>query len=53
MVRNYTELLQPHTLAAFPPWGSSEGASRAALTGGKINLIFLKKKDFEKNNFIY
>ena len=30
-MRNYIALLQPPTLAAFPPWGNSEGASRIAL----------------------
>jgi len=39
-VRNYTEPLQLRTLAAFPPWGSSEGASRAALTSRKSNSFF-------------
>src|SRR5690606_29803687 len=27
--------LQPFTLAAFPPWGSSKGAGRKRLTHGK------------------
>ena len=26
---------QPPTLAAFPPWGNSEGAGRVALTESK------------------
>lgn len=34
-VSNHTEPLQPPTLAAFPPWGSSEGAGRMTLTGRK------------------
>jgi len=39
-VRNHIALLRPPTLAAFLPWGSSEGASRMTLTGCKIKLIF-------------
>jgi len=30
---------RPPTLAAFPPWGDSEGAGRMTLTGGKGNKI--------------
>jgi len=30
---------QPSTLAAFPPWGSSTGAGRMALTSGKCKFI--------------
>jgi len=30
---------QLSTLAAFPPWGSSTGAGRMALTSGKCNFI--------------
>ncbi len=37
--------LQPTTLAVFPPWGNSLGASHMALTGCKINLISGKNKD--------
>ncbi len=32
-VERYIAPLQPPTLAAFPPWGGSEGAGRAASTG--------------------
>ena len=31
--------LQPLTLAAFPPWGSSKGAGRKRLTHGKSKEI--------------
>jgi len=30
---------QLSTLAAFPPWGSSTGAGRMALTSGKCKFI--------------
>jgi len=33
--------LQPLTLAAFPPWGSSEGAGRRRLTRHK-GIIFMR-----------
>jgi len=32
----YIAPLQPLTLAAFPPWGSSAGAGRARPAGAKI-----------------
>ena len=32
--------LQLSTLASFPTWGSSKGASRASLTSGKNNNCF-------------
>jgi hypothetical protein len=32
----YIAPLQPPTLAAFPPWGSSAGAGRARPAGAKI-----------------
>jgi len=34
-VRNYTESLQPPTLASFLTWGDSAGADRIALTDRK------------------
>lgn len=36
-VRNYTESLQPPTLASFLTWGDSAGADRIALTSCKSN----------------
>lgn len=35
-MRNYIAPLQPLTLAAFPPWGNSEGAGRIALIRRKV-----------------
>ena len=32
---------QPPTLAAFLPWGDSEGAARTSLTGTKVQVIFV------------
>jgi len=32
---------QPPTLAAFPPWGSSEGAGRMSLTAAKVKIFFV------------
>jgi len=32
------------TLAAFPPWGDSEGAGRVPLTGAKVNHFFGMRK---------
>ena len=43
-VRNHTEPLQPPTLAAFLPWGSSEGAGRMALTDRKSTMKFRNAK---------
>ena len=40
MASNYIALLRPRILAAFPPWGSSEGASRVALAGAKVGKEF-------------
>jgi len=37
---------QPSTLAAFPPWGSSTGAGRMALTSRKCNFIDWKLPTF-------
>ena len=37
---------QPSTLAAFPPWGSSTGAGRMALTSRKSNFIDRKLPTF-------
>jgi len=42
---------QPPTLAAFLPWGSSEGAGRMTLTGHKSNQPFCFIKDFKENYF--
>jgi len=39
-MRELIALLQPSTLAAFLPWGSSKGASRASLTSRKNNNSF-------------
>ena len=41
-MRKHTEPLQPPTLAAFLPWGSSEGAGRTPLTGRKNIKGFLQ-----------
>jgi len=41
-VRNHITLLRAPTLAAFLPWGSSEGASCMTLTDRK-NTVFLNK----------
>ena len=30
-MRRHTKPLQPNTLAAFPPWGNSQGAGRVSL----------------------
>lgn len=35
MASKHIAPLQPPTLAAFPPWGNSEGAGRVPLTGGQ------------------
>jgi len=35
----YIAPLQPPTLAAFPPWGSSAGAGRARPAGAKIREL--------------
>lgn len=35
MASKHIAPLQPSTLAAFLPWGSSKGASRVPLTGRK------------------
>jgi hypothetical protein len=35
----YIAPLQPPTLAAFPPWGSSAGAGRARPAGAKIGEL--------------
>ena len=37
---------QLSTLAAFPPWGSSTGAGRMALTSDKSNFIVRKLPTF-------
>jgi len=37
--------LQPAALAAFPPWGSSQGAGRADLRC-KVKFLFTLKKIF-------
>lgn len=34
--------LQPPTLAAFPPWGNSEGAGCMTLTAAKVKYIVYK-----------
>jgi len=39
-MRERIALLQPSTLASFPTWGSSKGASRASLTSRKNNNCF-------------
>lgn len=47
-VREHTEPLQPPTLAVFLPWGSSEGAGRAALTGHKCKTIISSLQTLRK-----
>ena len=36
MASNYIAPLNLPILAAFPPWGGSEGAGRVALAGAKV-----------------
>jgi len=36
---NYIAPLQPPTLAAFRPWGSSAGAGRVRPAGGKYKKV--------------
>ncbi len=43
-VRNHITLLRAPTLAAFLPWGNSEGASCMTLTGRKNTVILEKSK---------
>lgn len=40
---------QPPTLAAFLPWGSSEGADRMSLTGAKVQC-FLTNQNFSSDS---
>jgi hypothetical protein len=42
--KNAEHIAQPHTLAAFLPWGSFAGADRS--TRRKGMLFFEKKKNF-------
>jgi len=44
-VRNHITLLRAPTLAAFLPWGNSEGASCMTLTGCKNTAILEKCKE--------
>jgi len=46
-VRNHITLLRAPTLAAFLPWGNSEGASCMTLTGCKNTVILEKCKIFK------
>ena len=41
---NYIAPLQPPTLAAFRPWGSSAGAGRVRPAGRKYREYLVKKK---------
>lgn len=50
----YIAPLQPFTLAAFLPWGSSIGAGRIRLAGAKVedyNQTTKKKQDFNKQAY--
>ena len=44
----YIAPLQPSTLAAFRPWGSSIGAGRISLARDKSNLKSCKKMGLRK-----
>jgi len=50
-VRNHITLLRAPTLAAFLPWGNSEGASCMTLTDRKNTVILEKCKGLE--DFIF